>query len=247
MIHGICRLLSAGMLLFLSTAVPQEGRAGEPCPLGVGAATLQPGELKNTATRLQQVLPLRIMVVGTLSSSAAGLASNVHAYPAILRDELVRRRGAGAVELRVDVHAGKTAAAMLPRIRDAASWQPSLLIWQTGSVDAALRTDPANLAGTIEVGIALLRERQVDVILIGPQFSRASSALIDAEAYADAMGLAARGSDVPFLNRYSMMRIMTEEGKITLNDSKKTSQQASAALVHACVGRVLADLIVNAR
>lgn len=247
MIHGVSRALTAGLLLLLLLAAPGVAWAGEPCPAGTPGETVQPGSLKATAARLRQGMPLRVLVVGTLSSSAAGLAPDVPAYPAVLQEEVQRRRGPGTVELRVDVHSGDTAHAMLPRIRNALSWHPSLLIWQTGSVDAGLRVDPAGLAGTVELGIALLRERKADVIVIGPQFSRRSSALVDAEAYAAALALAARGSDVPYLDRYALMRIMTEQGRIALNDSSKTSRQASAALVHACVGRVLAELIVNAR
>ncbi|MGE0151337.1 MAG: hypothetical protein AB7R90_01875 [Reyranellaceae bacterium] len=241
------RVLPAGLLLLLIAGAPLNAVAGEKCPYGAVAQTLQPGRLQTTAMVLRQGSSLRILVVGTLSSSAAGLAAGVPAYPEVLREELLHRRGAGTVELRVDVHAGDTAAAMLPRIRDAASWRPSLLVWQTGSVDAALRVDPAELSSTVEVGVALLRERKIDVVLIGPQFSRRSSAVVDAEAYADAMALAARGSDVPYLDRYALMRIMTEQGRIALNDSNKTSRQAGAALVHACIGRVLAESIVNAR
>ncbi len=247
MILGLGRVVPAALLLMFLATLPGAVAAGEVCGAGYAKETLQPGNLRTTATRLQQGMSLRVLVVGTLSSSAAGLASETPAYPAVLRNELQRRRGEGSVDLRVDVHAGDTAAAMLPAIRNAVAWQPSLVVWQTGSVDAALRVDPVDLAGTVEVGIALLRERKVDVILIGPQFSRRSSVLVDAEAYADAMALAARGSKVPYLDRYALMRILTEQGRIALNDSNKASRQASAALVHACIGRVLAELIVNAR
>lgn len=248
--RGILAGIALGLALSLSAFVPGGARTGagsDACTAEDLAAAAQPGDLPATRAALAARQPLTILVLGTQSSTDAGLPAGRPAYPAVLEAELRRLLPKAAIGVSVEAHRGETAAALRRRLEDAAAAQPTLVVWQTGSVDAARRLDLADFAEAIADGIDALRGRGIDVILLGPQFSRMSSNLVDADSYGQAMARAAQSYGVPFFDRYALMRSLSEQDRIALNDSAAASRQAGAVLVHGCVGRALAGLVAAAR
>src|SRR5580658_9613061 len=95
--------------------------------------------------------PLDILVVGSRSSTIA--SSEASAYPGrlqtMLREKLPSATVSVSVELQAKKTAGETAAGFVKLMEVK---KPTLVIWQTGTVDAIRSTDPDEFRGAIDDG-----------------------------------------------------------------------------------------------
>jgi len=104
-------------------------------------------------------------------SWAAGRRPSVHRRPAPippgLQALLKEKLPAVVVNLSVDLEAKKTAAEVATGLAGLveAKW-PTLVIWQTGTVDAMRAVDPDDFRGAVDEGIAALQNQGVDAILV---------------------------------------------------------------------------------
>jgi hypothetical protein len=135
-------ILGLMVLAGLWTAAP--GRA-EDAPQAVNQVCDVPAYLLTTESTLPKVadaiksgLPLDILVVGSRSSTITSSESG--AYPARLQAMLKEKLPSTVVNVAFDLHSKKTAeevaAGFVKLVEDK---KPTLVIWQTGTVDAMLR------------------------------------------------------------------------------------------------------------
>jgi lysophospholipase L1-like esterase len=187
---------------------------------------------------------LRIVVLGTGSSSLAGPEGLKSAYPSRLEAFLKERLPKVEIGVSADVKARRTAAEMVVAIKQATlDAKANLVIWQTGTVDAMRGVDPDAFRATLEAGIAAAREARADVILVNMQYSPRTETMIAVQAYADAMHSVAQQQDVPLFDRLSVMKHWSETGSFDLS-GRERSRVAEG--VHDCLGRLLAQMVVDA-
>ena len=191
--------------------------------------------------------PLNILVVGSRSSTinVSASASEAAAYPRQMQAALKEKLPAIEVNLSVEIQPKKTAeevAADLSKLVE--SKKPTLVIWQTGTVDAMRSVDPDDFRTAVDEGVVALRDAGADAILVNPQYSPRTESMISASAYLDNMRVVAQEHEVPLFDRFALMQKWSEAGEFDLFTAVHSSELAKQ--VHSCLGRALSQFIVAA-
>ena len=196
-----------GLALLAGILAGTAARAEEP-PQGceVSASLLSSeSALPKVMDAVKSGHPLDILVVGSRSSTIN--ASEASAYPARLQALLKEKLPAVVVNLSVDLEAKKTAAEVATGLAGLveAKW-PTLVIWQTGTVDAIRSVDPEDFRSAVDDGVAALQRAGADVVMMNLQYSPRTETLISVPPYLDNMRVVAQQHDVPLFDRFSIMR-----------------------------------------
>jgi hypothetical protein len=199
--------------------------------------------LSHVADAVKSGSPLNVLVLGSRSSTIA--ASEASAYPARLQAMLKEKLPAVPINLSVELQTGKTAeeaTATLVRLVEAK--RPTLVIWQTGTVDAMRSIDPDDFRSAVDEGVAALQKAGVDVVLVNLQYSPRTETMISAPPYLDNMRVVAQQHGVPLFDRFAIMRHWNESGDFDLFST--THGVDLAKRVHACLGRALSTFVIDA-
>ncbi len=205
--------------------------------------------LPRMAEAIEKDQAIRIVVLGTMSSAGtgAGVTAIYQSYPEKFREELSRRYARVPVTLVNLAQRGWTAVDMAAAIEaKVIPLKPTVVIWQTGSVEAVRGLDVNLMGEAIGSGIALLHENHSDVVLIEPQYNPRASAIINFEPYAEYMQRIADSLNVILFNRYDIMKHWVEEGVVKFDDPSRAMQRLNADQVHGCLGLLLADIVDRA-
>jgi lysophospholipase L1-like esterase len=199
--------------------------------------------LSKVADAIKLARPLNVLVVGSRSSTI--LSSEASAYPAKLQAALKERLPSIPVTLSVELQTGKTAedvAAGLVKLVEAK--RPTLVIWQTGTVDAMRSVDPDDFRGAVDEGVVALQNAGADVVMVNLQYSPRTETMISAPPYLDNMRVVAQQHDVPLFDRFAIMRHWNEAGDFDLFSNVHGTDMAKR--VHACLGRALSKFVLDA-
>lgn len=188
---------------------------------------------------------LDVVVIGSASSTLAGPAGNKEAFPARLEAALSAQLSGVAVKVTTYAKARQTAADMEQQFDHILkNEKPTLVIWQTGTVDAMRHIDTDEFSAALETGIGELQAGHSDVILMNMQYSPRTESMISVAAYAEVMRIAALQHEVPLFDRFAVMKHWSEVGTFDLNEITKKID--TAGHVHDCIGRLLGRLIMEA-
>ena len=199
--------------------------------------------LSKVADAIKNARPLNVLVVGSRSSTI--LSSEASAYPAKLQAALKERLPSIPLTLSVELQTGKTAedvAAGLVKLVEAK--KPTLVIWQTGTVDAMRSVDPDDFRGAVDEGVVALQKAGADVVMVNLQYSPRTETMISAPPYLDNMRVVAQQHDVPLFDRFAIMRHWNEAGDFDLFSNVHGNDMAKK--VHACLGRALSKFVLDA-
>jgi hypothetical protein len=186
--------------------------------------------------------PLTILVVGSRSSSIPSLEAS--AYPARLQAALKERLPTLPINLSVELQSAKTAeeaAGTLVKLVEAK--RPTLVIWQTGTVDAMRSVDPDDFRSALNEGVVALQTAGTDVILVNLQYSPRTETMISAPPYLDNMRVVAQQHEVPLFDRFAIMRHWNDAGDFDLFSTAHGIDLAKR--VHDCLGRALSKFVVD--
>ncbi len=187
---------------------------------------------------------LDILVLGTGSSGLPGPAGAKSAYPARLQVALSEALPGVAVKVTADVKARRTAATMLRALPKAlVATKPALLVWQTGTVDAMQGVSPGQFSDILEDGIALAAQAGADTVLVNSQYSPRTESMIALGTYSETMRWVALQREIPLFNRFAIMRQWADLGTFELSGA--ANKLDTAVRVHDCIGRLLADLVIE--
>jgi GDSL-like Lipase/Acylhydrolase family len=215
--------------------------AENPADCRVAENLVEPSFKLPQVTRALAAKHLTILAVGAGSSQLP--AGN--AYPARLQQALAEQLRGVEVKVTTDVKSGRTAAEMAKTLPAALSTtKPSLLVWQTGTVDAMLGIDPDQFSQALEKGIKTAHAAGADVVLINAQYSPRTESMIALGTYVEDMRWVALQQEVPLFDRFSIMKLWGELGTFDLYSATKKLDIAER--VHDCIGRLLADLVIAA-
>lgn len=234
----------AGLCLAaIASGVSVPAFAGHPADCRVDGVS---SEIVFPLARVRQAIAnkkLSILVIGTGSSQLGGAGKD--AYPARLQAALNRLLPGVAVAVAADVAQKRTAAAMVKAMSPAISAaKPDLVVWQTATVDAIQAVDPDQFSQALDKGVRLARAAGADVIFINPQYSPRTEFVIALGTYIENMRWVAVQQEVPVFDRFNLMKAWYDRGTFDLYSTTKKLDMAG--LVHDCIGRLLADLIVEA-
>ena len=200
--------------------------------------------LPNVSARLKSNGPLTIVAIGGGSTAGRAAGNPDLAYPRRLQDTLLQRHPSLKVVVINKGIPRQTAHDMVERFeKDVLSQSPSLVIWETGTVDAVRGIDSSDFARTIQEGIDLLRSKPTDIILMDMQYSRSTATIINFDPYIEAMRRVADLNDVFMFRRYDVMKYWRDIGVFNFDDVPKAEQAKMAIQVYDCIARRLADAI----
>jgi hypothetical protein len=187
---------------------------------------------------------LDIAIIGSASSELNGPAGTNIAYPTWLEESLRSLLPGVAVKVTTYARPRETASEMeakLPRILGEA--RPALVIWQTGTADAIRGVDPDEFRTSLDDGIDKLRAADADVVFMNMQYSPRIEAMLAVTAYADAMRIVAVKREAVLFDRFTIMKRWNESGVFDLYGPTRTTNIAEK--VHGCLGRLLADTVME--
>jgi hypothetical protein len=199
--------------------------------------------LPKVAEAVKNAQKLDILVVGSRSSTIN--TADGTAYPgrleAVLREKLPGVKVSVNVELQIKKTAEEVAAGLTKLVEGK---KPTLVIWQTGTVDAMRSIDPDDFRAAVDDGVAALQSSGTDVILMNLQYSPRTETMISATPYIDNMRVVAQQHDVPLFDRFAVMRHWNEAGDFDLFSTSHGIELAKR--VHDCLGRALTKFVIDA-
>jgi hypothetical protein len=202
--------------------------------------------LPRVADALKGGGPLNILVVGSRSSTiGANPNAQEAAYPGQMLAALKQKLPRIEVNLSVEIQAKKTAEEVVSGLAKLLeSKKPTLVIWQTGTVDAMRSVDPDDFRSAVDEGVVALRDGGADAVLINPQYSPRTESMISASAYLDNMRVVAQEHEIPLFDRFGLMQKWSDDGEFDLFTAVHNSELAKQ--VHSCLGRALSQFIIAA-
>ena len=160
---------------------------------------------------------------------------------ASLKDKLPQVK----VNISVEIQATKTAeevASSLVKLIEGKT--PTLVIWQTGTVDAMRSIDPDDFRTAVDDGVVALQKAGADVVLMNPQYSPRTETMISVPPYLDNMRAVAQQHDLPLFDRFAIMHEWNDQGDFDLYGAHHGLDLAKR--VHDCLGRALSIFVIEA-
>jgi hypothetical protein len=239
-------ILALALWAAVAAALPARAEDAPAGPVGCDV----PSSLLETESRLPKVAeavkdghPLDILVVGSRSSTIGADANS--AYPmrmqAALKDKLPQVKVNISVEIQATKTAEETASGLVKLIEGKT---PTLVIWQTGTVDAMRSIDPDDFRTAVDDGVVALQKAGADVVLMNPQYSPRTETMISVPPYLDNMRAVAQQRDIPLFDRFAIMHEWNDQGDFDLYGAHHGLELAKR--VHDCLGRALSIFVIEA-
>ena len=248
---GSCRhgaavaLVLAGFICF--TALPahaqQAVRANHACTAPTEFAGLERAP-EHIRDRVARKLPIKIVAIGSSSTSGAGASSAATTYPSRLEAELKARLPGLPVTVLNKGIGGEEAGQMVARFNaDVIEEAPDLVLWQVGS-NSVLR-DQQTPGETIRQGVEQLKSAGFEVVLINPQYAPKILAKPDVDHTLDVITATARDTEVGVFNRFMVMRHWVENEKLSFEQFLSPDGLHLNDWSYACIARLLATAILE--
>jgi acyl-CoA thioesterase I len=198
----------AGVLASLCPAL-----ADQPGTVGVPSCAVSPAlseigvALDRSAGRIEKGSSLTIVAVGSSSTLGVGASARSMSYPSRLEGEL--RDRFPAVEIRVLNRGigGQDVGEELNRLdRDVVAEHPDLVIWQVGTNAVLRRDDLAADEQLIRRGVSLMKEEEIDVVLMDLQYARRVLARPAWGEMERVIGEIARSNHIGLFRRFEIMQ-----------------------------------------
>jgi lysophospholipase L1-like esterase len=174
---------------------------------GVDIAT--PTPLPHLEEILKTRRSIRVLAIGSSSTVGMGATSPAHNYPSQLEAILESVfKGVDVVIINRGV-SGEVAAATADRLKSLVGLErPDLVLWQVGTNDALMRVPADDFKATVLETLRWLREREVDTVLVGLQYTLKVSKDPHYAAIRAALRDAAADEGVLLVRRYEAMEFI---------------------------------------
>jgi lysophospholipase L1-like esterase len=199
--------------------------------------------LPRTTARLNAGEMVRIVAIGSSSTTGLWVLTPSATYPEVMRRELARLRPAARIEVINSGHIGETITGSIARFaRDALAYRPDLVVWQLGTNDVAWGGRADGLKGRIVAGIRMLKAAGVDVILMDLQYAPLVLATSEHGIMETMIAEAARQERVGLFPRFALMRRSIDAG-LPAGALVSWDGLHNSAAGYDCVGRALARAV----
>jgi hypothetical protein len=146
-----------------------------------------------------------------------------------------------SVEIQTKKTAEEVAASLVKLVEDK---KPTLVVWQTGTVDAMRSIDPDDFRAAVDEGVVALQNAGADVVLMNLQYSPRTETMISVPPYLDNMRVVAQQHDVPLFDRFAIMHQWNDTGDFDLFSAVHGTELAKR--VHECLGQALSKFVIDA-
>jgi lysophospholipase L1-like esterase len=199
--------------------------------------------LPRSAARLRSGEVLRIVAVGSSSTTGLWVLRRGGTYPEVMARELTALRPQARIEVVNSGQVGDTISGMVGRFdRDVLAYRPDLVVWQLGTNDVAWGGSAGGLKELIVKGVRALRAAGPDVVLMDLQYAPLVLASSQHPIIQTMIAEAARQERVGLFSRFAVMRRSVEAG---LSPAALVSWDGlhNSAEGYDCIGRALARAI----
>jgi acyl-CoA thioesterase I len=199
--------------------------------------------LPRTSARLKAGDTVKIIAIGSSSTTGLWVLSPSATYPEVMRRELVRLRPAASIEVVNSGRVGETIGGSIARFqRDVLAHAPDLVVWQLGTNDVAWGGRAVGLKDQVVAGVRVLRASGADVVLMDLQYAPIVLASSHYSAMQSIIADVARQERVGLFPRFTLMRNSIDAG---LPSSALVSWDGlhNSAAGYDCVGRALARAV----
>src|ERR1700682_3559389 len=236
-------ILGLTLLAGLLTAAPMRAEdAAQRCEVPAYLLTSE-SALRKVADAVKSGHSLDILVVGSRSSTIN--PPDGSAYPGRLQAMLREKLPSVAVNVSIELQVKKTAEEVAGGfVKLMEGRKPTLVVWQTGTVDAMRSIDPDDFRSAVDEGVAALQNAGADVVLMNLQYSPRTETMISASPYLDNMRVVAQQHNVPLFDRFAIMRNWHDQGDFDLFSTSHGLDLARR--VHDCLGRALSQFVIEA-
>jgi len=156
---------------------------------------------------------VRIVAIGSSSTTGLWMASRAATYPEVMRRELARLRPSARIEVVNSGRIGETIGGSIARFeRDVLAYGPDLVIWQLGTNDVAWggRADGAKKG--VVAGVHSLKASGADIILMDLQYTPLVRASSQHSIMEMIIAEVARQERVGLFPRFELMRKSIDAG-----------------------------------
>lgn len=239
-------LRAAMFLAGIVGAVAPAALAADPC--AAPPELVAPSDALPVVRRqVEAKAPLKIVAIGSASTKGVGLTGPKAAYPERLRHELAKRMPGVQVTVINLGATRETARHMVERFKtDVLPHKPALVIWQTGTVDAVRSVMVDDFGQELAHGIDMLHAAGADVVLMNLQYSWRMAVALNDQPYNDMMATIGDAHDAPLFDRYGIMKYWVDNGRFDFDSAPADERPARADAAHACLGRLLAEFVLQA-
>jgi acyl-CoA thioesterase I len=203
-------LIGTIVSLLLLLPGPSQAQTLQQVP-AVRANTTLPS-LPRLSRALRTTKTARILAIGSSSTAGVGASSPSRTYVARLEIDL--EAAISGTDFDVVGHglSGELAQGAADRMkREVEETRPDLVIWQVGTNDALRHVALDGFTRCLEKTLAWLKQQQIDVILINPQYGRALVKDPYYEQVVAAIATIARDQQVLLVDRFETMRRLQRE------------------------------------
>jgi hypothetical protein len=166
------------------------------------------------------------------------------AYPHWLEAALRRRHPGVAITVVNKGVARQTTEQMVHRFAtDVYPNNPTLVVWETGTVDAVHGVNLDTFTSALETGIAALRQHNLDVMVMDMQYNPSTASVINFDPYIETMHRVADLDDIYMFRRFDIMKYWSDNGVFDFIDVPKAKRTILATDVYRCLGERLAEAI----
>jgi lysophospholipase L1-like esterase len=242
------RCLSIAMAaLALTIVAPAASVAAEaPCGAGKPVFSAKAG-LQRLGAELRRRAEVRILAIGSSSTEGYGASTPAQAYPAQLQTRLSGLLGRPDVVVENAGVSGEAADATIQRLETrVASGDYDLVIWQVGTNDAVRGADEAAFRAYLSRGIAAVRRRGADLVLLDQQFFPSVKDPARYERYVSILGEVAQAGGVPLFSRFALMKSWGERSGEHLRAMLAGDGFHMSDRGYGCIASLLADDLVKA-
>ena len=219
--------------------------AEQECTVPERFYTFEP-PLKKTPRALASGGQVVIAALGGASSLGVAAGGVEMAWPARLGAVLAERFPSARPKVINLAVARQTAKQAVERLdRDVLPLKPTLVIWETGTMEAVRGLDVDEFHETLQAGIDKMRAAGAELVLMNMQFSRETDAMIHFEPYLSALRELSDVNDVPLFRRYDIMRHWAEHGSLDLRTKDREKRRQLAARLYGCIGRAMAEFVTH--
>jgi lysophospholipase L1-like esterase len=201
--------------------------------------------LPATGRALARSQDINVIVLGGGGTQGMGGSGLAAAWPTKFSAAL-----AEALGRKVDVvnlgRRRQIAADVLQRLdQDVIALKPTLVVWETGTVDAARGIEPEEFSRALARGVRLMQRAGIDVVLVDPQFVGATQPLLNMAPFVEAMRQISAKDQLVKFDRYEIMRHWLEIGFIRQLGLSRDAMVEENDKVFDCVGKLLAQLVAR--
>jgi hypothetical protein len=216
-----------------------------PCPVPEGFAAFEV-PLPRTAKALAAGSEVVIVALGGTSTVGRAAGDPALSWPSRLGAALGGRFPAARVKIVNLAMPRQTARGAAERLaREVLPLRPTLVIWETGTMEAVHGTGVDDFRDAVQAGIDDLHAAGIEVALMNSQFSRDADAMIHFAPYLGALRELADANELPVFHRYGLMRRWDESGVLDLRAREGEKARRVAARLYDCIGRAMAEFVAR--